>query len=303
MGGYSNYFYNGVYDEGINDAKREDIGYSIINKTFHYVLDNFYIFSAIISFLFICIYSKFIRRYSPYPILSLFLFAIVAYLYGFFLVRQCLATVVVLLGYKSLLEGKKMLFFVFVLFAASIHNTAILALPVYFVYTYFKNTRKWRVGLYVGTILFMLLFNFIANRIFASYDYYAHYLSSEAETSMPRIIMKLSMCLLYIWSLKKDVYKKDIRFLLLICFIMNLVIYIGCNGIYGAYRMRFFFEISEIIGIPMIIYYARNINKQNMNIKCLLCVLYIILLCVSANNFLMSDNMNSGYKSFFYFEK
>lgn len=300
MGNYRSFFFTGEMDAEsmLSSTKKDDIGYLYLNKIFHTVIGSFQLYCLFLSGVMIGLYSMYIKKYSPYPILSLWLFAIIGYLYQFFLLRQCLSVSVGLLAFKYVLEKKPVHFVISVLLAASIHNTAILLFPFYYVFHVFYDKKKWRIFLFAMSGIAIILFKIIANLVFSSYDYYAHYLEGDSEVSIPRILMKGYILLLYLVTLKNDAFIKDIRFLLLICFLMNIIIYVGCDGIYGAYRLRFFFEISEIVGIPFIIRYARRKKTIVKFITNVMIVIYLCLITLSAFNFLSSDNMAGGYELF-----
>ncbi len=298
MGGYQYFFKNGVYPEYISELKGDDIGYAFLNKIIRGLSGSFQFFCFIVSGLMVSLYSWFSRKYSPYPTYSLLLFAIIAYLFQFFIIRQCLAAAIGMLAFHFTLRKKPILFVASVLLATSIHTTGILLAPIYPIFYFFKEENKWIWFLYIATGVFTLAFNFIANWLFSSYEYYAHYLESDSEFSFARTAMKVYILLLYLCVLKKDAYKKDIRFLVLLCLLFNVIIYAGCGGIYGAYRMRFFFEISEIIGIPLIVKYSKQPGIKNRQVIGILTYIYVFALCWSAYSFLTSEHMSGGYHLF-----
>lgn len=244
-----------------------NIGYQTLNDIFHKIGFPFQFFLFFIGFLIYFSYGKFITKYSPNILLSLCIFYMIDFSFSLILLRQFIAVSIGLLSFKYVIERKQLNFLICALLALSFHSTAIILFPIYYIYG-IQTTKTNIIVLTILTVIITLAFNVITNYIASFTEYYANYIGKETESSVARTLMKIYILLVYIMALGRDVFKKNINYLLLICLVLNVVIYIGGTEVFGLYRIRAYFEISEIIGIPVILSYAsKKTFSTNLTLK------------------------------------
>lgn len=93
---------------------------------------NYQRYITILSFFILLPYLRFIRKYSPSPILSiLFFMGLLYYTFLFDALKQALAMSVLLLAFDAIIDRRPILFILFVLLAAQFHFPAMVFLPAY----------------------------------------------------------------------------------------------------------------------------------------------------------------------------
>lgn len=107
--------------------------------------------TIIISILLI---TKSLKQYTPYYYIGFFLYTTM-YFFGRDMgqIRQGISTAVCFFSIKFIKERKKVLFFITIAIAASLHSSAIILLPFYFISTKEIKTKTYIIILLIGTII------------------------------------------------------------------------------------------------------------------------------------------------------
>lgn len=167
-------FVRGVTSSG----EDRDPGYFLLQKATQLVTENYQWYLLIVAILFLVPFGIWIYRNSTEPLLSFLIFSTL--FYAFFAItglRQTIATAIaVLIGYTFIKTRRFWPFVAVVLVAATIHKSALVFLPFYFVAT--KQLTK-RYLLTVG-VLVPVLFLFKGQlfelfRLISGYDQYDYY--------------------------------------------------------------------------------------------------------------------------------
>lgn len=147
LGGYDRYVYGEVFDyysgmisrgeNMINDAFslyfKSEPGYGLINYIISHLTVNRYIFIFIFTVVAYILFAFAIYRASDYPFLTLLLFLGMSFFFTFTYLRQIMA-MAICWNSISYIENKKIIpFMLIVLFAATVHNAAILFVILYFI--------------------------------------------------------------------------------------------------------------------------------------------------------------------------
>lgn len=295
---YADYLKYG-YFLGYFDSSNVNIGYDMLNKVFRIFSSNFTLFSIIVAAITTFGYIHTIKKYSVDPTFSLFLFTIISFFPSFWLWRQYIALIFILYSYEFIISRKLLKFLILISLAISMHSTAIVALPLYFIYG-IETNKKNIIILLGGFILAIVFFNVLANTLLSNSEYYAHYLETEVEEStMLRLLTKIVFVLLFVFCLKADCLKKNYNYILLLCGMMNILLYAGGSSLYGMYRLRSFFDVSEVLGLPLIASYLHKKNVSHRILKEAVLVGYILMLVYSFYRFIESDNFQLGYNTLF----
>lgn len=271
-----------------------NIGYLFFNQIIRYFTDNFVLFLSIISFIVLFLNIRFIEKYSEDWNLSLLLYVPVLYFYCFSPLRQALAMGIGLIAYGYVLDRKLIPFCITCLIAMAFHSTAIVMFPIYFIYG-LNMDKKGKIALLAGSLILVFSMQIIGKFLTSYQSWYSGYASSKYSASALRLIQKLFFLALYIYALGGDVFKKNINFLVFLFALFEIVLYLGSAGIDGIYRLRWYFDMGEIIGLPIIYTYLYSKVKY----PGFLTWIYIISLFVSCLQFLASENFEFGYHTIF----
>lgn len=205
-----------------------------------------------------------INKLSANKTLSLFIYISLAfYLFAFAASRQSVAIAIYMLSFPSLLSGNFKKYVIYVLFAATIHQTALIALPLYFFFRipYSKKTLGLVLG--VGFITGMLLPQIMAFAVTVE-DRYAVYKEIEGGGEMFGVFYLL-MSLFFILQRKRILQEYILRYdIMLNMLLFGSLIYmvIISSNLYGEVtRFAAYFQISIMFLWAEI--YAHSIKRIN----------------------------------------
>lgn len=273
-------------------------GYTILNQAVKLVFPSFQVLLAIISVVVIGSYAKVIKDYSPSIWLSLLLYLLINYYPSFFILRQYIAIAIILLSLKYVIKREPIKFGLCAIIAFSFHATALLAVPLYLLYG-MKGNVKNMIILAIGCVLVDVMFMSAAQYVNLFSTYYAGYFETEVEESMwRRVLLKIYITAVYIFTLRKKSYEEGINRLVFYGMILNVVICIAGMNIFSAHRLREYFAYADFIGVPIILHEASKLRSLKKPFIYLLVAIYIGALAITFNNFVQSNNMNNEYEFF-----
>lgn len=290
------YYYGFIYDwEG---EETVNFGYLFLNNFIKFFWKNFYLFSAIVAIMINIAYGKFIKDYSPHIWLSLLLFVFINYYPAFFLLRQYLAMPFVFMAVKYTIERNHKMFLLSLVLAYSFHTTSLVIFPLYYLYNLSYSKRN-SLFLIVMTCIGSASLVTLGTLLSKYFPMYAHYLDIDAgEAAWSRAIMKIYICLIYIYTLRKKCFDNNINKVVFISMIMCVIICVGAATIYGVYRLRDYYALADFIGIPIILKEASKMRGLKRTAIKFMTLIYIILLAYSFNSFVTSANMMNDYQMF-----
>lgn len=291
-----NYYYGFI--RNFNGYDTINWGYILLNNIVKVIWNNFYFFSTIVGIIIITSYSIFIKRNSPYIWLSLLLYILINYYPSFFILRQYLAMPFVFLSIYYTLKRKHIKYLVCVILAYSFHTTSLVIFPIYYLYS-LKYSRKSITFLILFTIIGCIGFVSLGNAISSYFPMYDHYLNLETENAgINRALMKIYILAVYIYTLGKKSFEYNINKIVLMSMIICVIICVGAVNIYGVYRLRDYYALSDFIGIPIIFNEAYKYKGLKRYYIIIMVLIYVSLLIVSFYNFVISENMNNDYELF-----
>ena len=186
-----------IYNEIQYDSSRYEIGFVLLNKFLYYISPNprtLLVFSSI--FIFYC-YGRTIWKYSAYPWLSLYIiFSYTFFPFALSGIRESLAIGIILLSFDYLIQKKNLQYLILVVFATSLHTTAI----IFALGLLFRNTSLTKRNILImfacGGIAY-IMFPRILSLAFSLLPYYAVYEGGEyfGET---RLASMLDFAILFI---------------------------------------------------------------------------------------------------------
>jgi hypothetical protein len=255
-------------------ATQFEMGFALFNYLVGLFTKNYTIYLMIYSFILVFLYKKIaINNGSYFCIVLLFFYATTI-----FPVRQILALAFVIYSYKYIIDRNFKLFLIFILIATSIHRTAIIFLPVYFISHYRFNNYILILFYITGVILGMMgvavdwILNFVIKYALGVdgvvVDKIKTYLiSNESSERIGIVRFTFSMISNFIWIVLFLYYRKYIKdkpynVLLNIYFIGLFLNRLFVKSFPDVARISLFFSSSFILLIAMIICQMKPVNRK-----------------------------------------
>lgn len=171
-----------IFEDFINiifkGASGKDPGYTLFEKFVQIFTTNYQIFLIVIALIFTIPFGIWVYKNSSEPCISFLIYSCL--FYSFFSItghRQAIATALaILIGYKFMKERKIVLFLIIIFLAYTIHKSAIVVLPFYFLCNK-KITKKYLV-LFGMFSVFVLVLGKVAYAPIARYLDYEIYLEN-----------------------------------------------------------------------------------------------------------------------------
>ena len=181
FGGYDRYIYGEIFDN-IADVTtmrgdysdsllynfyNSEIGYTFLNVLISFFTENRYIFILIVTLIiYACLFIS-LRKYTENYPLAVILFLGLWFFFTFTYLRQVLGATIVWLGIQYVIERKFLKFLIVFLIGFSMHNSAIIFFPLYFI-----PIRKYSPRLIVGVMLALLILGItsLPNSLFEVYE-------------------------------------------------------------------------------------------------------------------------------------
>ena len=276
------YTYSLIYSDTpkmIIEKENLEIGFIALNKFLFNISTNpqimFFATSVITNVLIVYGIMKYSTRFE----LSMYLYICTFCYYSTFNgLRQWIASAIMFIGFKYILERdwKKYFFIVFV--AYLFHSSSLIMIPMYFLVNRDFHSKKTLVivGLFVFCYIFFngfisMLFDMLAGSKYA--DYESTILSWQEGGSMIRVIVYL-MPLIVASIFYRDIDKnkfKNIDILMNLCLMSVLFMLLGTKHVFFI-RMNLFFDIYYVLLIPILT--QLNNKKQNRIIYCSIIICY-----------------------------
>ncbi len=298
LAGYEYFFNHGESIDVSSSNENVEFLYKWLNDILRGKI-HFQFYCALLALFIIGTYAVKIFKWSPYPFFSLFIFILVNYIPSCFLLRQYIAMSICVISFKYVISRQQIKYLSLIALAAGFHISALVVLPLY--YLYGMEPKKKDIYLTIFCGLFLSFFISILLRTYIpSYlgDYYIHYLESDSEGSVVRIIMKSFLLASFLLATKCSFTNKGILYLIFLLMLLSIVICIVALDVPIFFRLRDFFSLSEIVGIPVIVAINKNNRDFRGKIVNAMVVVYVMLLIYSFNNYINNDNMNIRYAFF-----
>lgn len=262
-------------------------------------------FLLFIAFCSISLYGSFFKRYSPYVFLSLLIY----YSSNFVVkemgqMRQGLAIGIATLAFTVSMQKKMWQFVVLFLVAFSIHYSAIVILPVYYLCNHYWKTNVMLVFIFLGMCFIYVDIGVVMTKVISLLpisgaqekvatllvsDVLAKKLGLNSSTILRLIIMLLM--LRYRTSLKERFPSFEAIMML---YFYGLMLYLVFNSLSEfAQRTSAYFRILEAIILPYILALVRD-RKERLIIIALL----VLNSIVSINRLLAEKDLYDQYNPY-----
>lgn len=236
----------------------EEGGFTLLNKIIKNISGNPQMFFLITSVIINVGITIFIIKNSEYIFLSMY-FYITTFSYYLTMngLRQYIASVILISGYKYLLSGNFKKYLIFVLAAFTFHSTALIMIPIYFLVQK-KSDSITNIIIFSITFISMIfyrtfieiLFTFLQNTRFAYYK--DIFLEGNGANILRIIVWMLPVLITYLYlGRARKVYGKKIDILLNLCFLGAIFMLLASKQIFFA-RACMYFDLYYLLLLPKI---------------------------------------------------
>ena len=242
--------------KGELDSKTE-IGYVVLNKLISFITSDFRGFLWIYSFIMLFMYYKFFTSASPYIALSIILLLVGPFNQSLFVLRQHLAVALMLPSFTLIRDRKCIKFLIVLFFAFYLHRSALVFLPVYFLYG--LSNRNLVKSFIVITILSVILFSIVLNYFAGLFAVYDNYMDIENAVNYKTALVAGLYLFIYILFLKDHVFEdgaNKFSFIMLFMYFILSLAGIGSTGVIG--RLSVYFSVGVLTAIPIILTYIKE---------------------------------------------
>lgn len=246
-----------------------EIGYQIVQKIVGIFTNNFQMWLIIISIFCFVSLTIFLRKYSDGIFMSYILFITMGfYDFSFSGIKQSLAIIILLWSYKYILDKKLGKFLVTVLVASSMHLSALIFIPAYFI-----SKVKWKRYHILGAIAIYSLVYIFKHEIgrILTIIYYQDstqilnkYVSTGSIGGLALFVLSIILIGFFVYSPIK--YKDRENTVLFNLMIIAFFIQSLSSFSYLFTRLNMFYLIFIILYVPKII---KNIDKSILKLNAL----------------------------------
>lgn len=203
------YVFQGLRDKYILGEGSKDPGYNLFVKLFQFVSDNYQVYLIFIAALFMIPFTIWIIRESKNPFISFILYS--SLFYAFFSItgiRQTIAmALTVLIGDKFIKEKKILPFVIITLLASTIHASALVFLPFYFLSRIRVNGKN--IVVWLAFIVISVFARHQLKSIFIQISGYEGY--TKDYEGAGAFTFSILLFLIFIWSLISYSMDRDIE--------------------------------------------------------------------------------------------
>lgn len=270
-----------IYSKYFLGESIRDPGYPLMVKLFQYISGNYQVYLMCIAVFFMVPFTIWIIRESKNPAISFVLYS--SLFYAFFSItgiRQTIATaMVVLLGDKFIKEKKLLPFVIITLAASTIHASALVFLPFYFI-----SKIRIRISSLLGWSLCIVV-SFLARHQLKSifiqlskYDDYTKDYEGAATVTFSTLLF-----LIFIWSLISYSRDPDIednrRFYNALYMALFFLPLTWLNP--SAMRVVQYFSIYLVLLIPQMV--EATFDEDSKRIASGIIIVILVLLLIKSN--------------------
>lgn len=289
FGGYDRYIYGQVFDSiadtttehgsylanNVFDYFPSEPGYTLLNIFISFFTANRYIFILVITFLIYTLLFVSLKKYADNYAFAVILFMGLWFYFSFTYLRQVLGATIVWLSIDYIVQRRFWKFLLVVLIAMSVHKSAVIFFPVYFI-----PMRKFSPREIRGLMLLVLLVGIspIPNALFTAYgDMSSVEMQSDYSASGGfRVAYALEAFFFIYFIISRYRYvKTDRRSIVMLnvalLFCATLLFFVRSEN--GG-RLSWYYMIGVIVTISQLA--TTGVNKKQVS-------LFMIALCLFLN--------------------
>lgn len=256
---YGNYSEIFIYlAGGAVDFSKGEIGFSLIMNGIRNITANPQLFFLVTSIIINIGFVVFMVRHSDNIFLSLY-FYITTFMYYLTMngIRQYLASVILVLGYKHLLSGNFKKYLIYIVIASTFHSSVFIMIPVYFIVRQKGNFINVVIlFITLSAILFYrpfleILFEGLK---FTEFYYYKDILLTDVNGANPlrMVVWMVPVALTFLYKERAvKVFGEEIDIVLNLCYIGAIFMLLATKHVFFA-RITMYFDVYYLLLLPKI---------------------------------------------------
>ena len=272
----------------IDVFENKEFGYAILNKISYMISSETFVLMLLVSVITMYCYYKMFRNYSEDYFLSIIMLVIVDnYIISFNLMRNICACALFLLASQLIWRGKLYQYIISILMISTIHKSAVLMLPIYWILRFdYKKKKNQLVTLLVIAVLIFFVFEFDKIVWFVQ-----RMLGYNWEENMYGVehgslgsLMKTIMLFMIVILLVKKVNYSDIKERVWVngC-LVNIIFQLCSYRMLMMQRIGFYFSVFFLLLIPLLTS-RTNIEKQRIYKIGITVFIFLYALLFRSNN-------------------
>lgn len=267
------------------EASRQERAFLLLMKATQLVGGNFRFFLFVCSLMIITPYYIVAKRYSPYVGLSILIVLLTVYNQSIFVLRQHIAIAISLMSYRYIINRQLLQFLLLFCIATLFHRSAVILLPIYFVYTFNRKV------VYGGIVLAAILTYWVdIQKIIINYairfGYEIYIDGSDIMTNETGAILSVMILICYVIFLGSKVFEPGIKKLVFYALCISAVLNVIGIGLPMIPRLVLYFSVVSFIAVPITFDHIRHDVLRWGYLICLLGAYYYSTFNGSAYEFL-----------------
>lgn len=262
-----------------------EIGYQVLEYIISALTNNYFWLFLITGFIVVFCYLITIRNLSNNYYLSIFFFITLgAYTFFFNGLRQGIAIALFTLSLPYLLNKKIIPYLIICLLATSFHNSALAAIPFYFIVNLriniiYKIIATFLVSIFSSSVLIKFMAS--TNERYEGYTSVSEDAGGMLVLSFHIIIIIIISVITYVYKIKDEIFIKIFTFYVTgVAFIVPIAL-LGTNPS-GPQRILNYFTWILILILPFILEKVKNTYVNMIAIS--LAIVYFVLTTYSFSN-------------------
>lgn len=266
-----------IYGYGGNYTLDFEYGYKILNKIISYFNKSPQLIIIFTGFLTILLLSILIKKYSPNPLLSLWLYVTLGiYQTQMNISRNSIAILISYFGIKYIYNKKLLKYLLVILIASMFHLSVLMLIPIYFFVNYFKldfkNLKVYIILSIILGIFFGLGKEIVMKFVPTKYSYLTTGADIKLDGLLIGVVYIIIFLFIYLIGNNKQKMVSENKYGTWM-FLFSILIYISGIGLSFAPRIAMLFGSYMIIYFPRLIYSEMDLNRRK------LLVIFIVILC------------------------
>ena len=185
-----------------------------------------------------------------------------------------------ILSYPHIINRNWKKFTIFVLIAFLCHQTALVFIPVYFIYGITNRKKLILFLIAIGVFLYISILVLI-NKFALLFVGFGSYVDSN-EGNITSIIISICYLFTYMFFLKGRVFLDGIYRLVFILLVLNFIVLFAGHSFTAINRLMMYYTVGNILAVPLTMQHIKLIP-----IRCFYCMsvlsLLIYLFCYGSN--------------------
>ncbi len=266
---YHNNINTSFFTFSLNDEFSIEFGNNLLVRISNFLFHDYHGYIFLTALIICGLFFYFLKEYTELCRFSLMVFICLVIFVGpsMNIIRQVMAVAIVIQGFKYIFSRKFLPYLIFILVAAVFHSTALIMIPVYFLYSKKEKQNAVRLIVVICICLFLPVIMDLVFRLLPYIPFLARYASKytfsfQASFKIIYIVLKIPI-ILYVFLFYKKLISKDSRneFYIYLFLIELAASFLGSFSQW-SFRIMYYGMISEIILVPQLLSMVNGKNKR-----------------------------------------